>query len=150
LPINPEAEAAIRLQLARLGAGEHVPLIVIGSFTERQFAAINESRVAADLHELAQNEIVFIGRHLHKSRRNDGYSVEDIAAQIISALCEEAEAQLDKMASCTQNPNPRDDGYGNKVHDRAVFEMTAKKPRAELFSVIPKGDTNKPKKKAAN
>jgi hypothetical protein len=46
-----------------------------------------------------------------------------------------------------QNPNARDDGYGNQVFDRAVFEMTAKKPRAELYSVIPKGDKLKPNKK---
>jgi len=30
------------------------------------------------------------------------------------------------------------------VLDRAIFECTQRKPRAELFSVIPKGDTRKP------
>jgi hypothetical protein len=38
----------------------------------------------------------------------------------------------------------REDGYGNMVRDRAVLELTQRKPRAELYSVIPKGDTNKP------
>ncbi|OAU96701.1 hypothetical protein AO385_0014 [Moraxella catarrhalis] len=45
-----------------------------------------------------------------------------------------------------QSITPRNDGYGNLVTDRAIFELTAKKPRAELFSVIPKGDNNKPPK----
>ncbi|MFA9487035.1 hypothetical protein LU276_08525 [Moraxella haemolytica] len=40
----------------------------------------------------------------------------------------------------------RDDGYGNMVWDWAIFEMTAKQPKIELFSVIPKGDDNKPPK----
>ena len=35
---------------------------------------------------------------------------------------------------------PRDDGYGKQVRDHAVLELTARKPRVELFSVIPKGD----------
>lgn len=39
----------------------------------------------------------------------------------------------------------RADGYGNMVRDRAVLELTQRKPRAELYSVIPKGDTNKPR-----
>lgn len=42
------------------------------------------------------------------------------------------------------NPIPRADRYGNLVKDRGIFEMTAKKPRAELFSVMPKGDNIKP------
>lgn len=39
----------------------------------------------------------------------------------------------------------RDDGYGNEVFDEAIFELTARKPKAELYSIIPKGDRNKPK-----
>lgn len=41
----------------------------------------------------------------------------------------------------------RDDGYGNEVFDEAIFELTARKPKAELYSIIPKGDRNKPKNK---
>ncbi|TAM49722.1 MAG: hypothetical protein EPN57_25020 [Paraburkholderia sp.] len=36
----------------------------------------------------------------------------------------------------------RDDGYGAMVRDEAVLELYARKPRAELFSVIPKGDVS--------
>jgi hypothetical protein len=34
----------------------------------------------------------------------------------------------------------RADGYGCMVRDMAVFELSARKPRVELYSVIPKGD----------
>lgn len=122
-------------------------MIVIGCFTDAQFAAINEGRGALGLHLLNQNEIVFIGRHLHTSRTKDGYHIGDIVGQITSALCEGAVAAIETHVSYVQNPITRDDGYGNLVYDRAVFEMTARKPRAELYSVIPKGDTNKPNKK---
>jgi hypothetical protein len=122
-------------------------MIAIARFTDVQFAAINAGRAALDLHVLEQNEIVFIGRHLHTSRSKDGYHIEDIVTQIVSALSVEALAEIQTHVSCMQNPNARDDGYGNQVFDRAVFEMTAKKPRAELYSVIPKGDTIKPNKK---
>jgi hypothetical protein len=122
-------------------------LIAIGEFTAVQFAHINAGRVALDLHELAQNEIVFIGRHIYDSRTKDGYTIKDIVTQIASALCAEAVADIERFMSCIQNPTSRADGYGNAVHDRAIFEMTAKKPRAELFSVIPKGDSKKPKEK---
>lgn len=134
----------IREHLERLGKGERVPMTIIGCFTEVQFAAINVSRAARDLHLLEQNEILFMGRHLHASRTKDGYHIEDIVTQIVSALSADALAHLDSFVSYTQNPNARDDGYGNQVNDRAVFEMTARKPRAELYSVMPKGDNIKP------
>lgn len=124
-------------------------MIVIGYFTEVQFAAINASRAAMDLHLLEQNQILFMGRHLHTSRSKDGYHIDDIVTQIVSALCADALAHLDSFVSYTQNPNCRDDGYGNQVNDRAVFEMTARKPRAELYSVMPKGDNIKPRKEVA-
>lgn len=119
-------------------------MIVIGYFTEIQFAAINASRAAMELHLLEQNEILFMGRHLHASRSKDGYHIEDIVTQLVNALSIDAVAHLDTFVSYTQNPNARDDGYGNQVNDRAVFEMTARKPRAELYSVMPKGDNIKP------
>lgn len=145
MPIYDEAEISIKEQLARLAGGERVPMIEIGEFTGKQFKEINAGRGALDLHELAENKIVFIGRHLYESRAKDGYSIDDIFIQIASGLSPDALAHIEKMVSCTQNPNPRNDGYGSAVNDRAVFEMTARKPRAELFSVIPKGDTKKPK-----
>jgi hypothetical protein len=140
-------EVTLKDHLERLAKGDKVPMIAIARFTDVQFAAINAGRAALDLHALEQNEIVFIGRHLHTSRSKDGYDIDDIVKQIVSALSEEAVAEIQTHVSCMQNPNARDDGYGNQVFDRAVFEMTAKKPRAELYSVIPKGDKLKPNEK---
>jgi hypothetical protein len=141
-------EVTLREHLARVAGGDRPPMVAIGQFTELQFATINAGRTALDLHILEQNEILFIGRHLHASRSKDGYHLDDIVRQILSALSEDALAHIDTFVSYTQNPIARDDGYGNRVNDRAVFEMTARKPRAELYSVMPKGDTIKPTKKA--
>lgn len=149
LPLYEGMEVTLRIHLERIASGDRVPVIAIGHFTEVQFAAINEGRAALDLHVLEQNEILFMGRHLHKSRANDGYQIEDIVRQIMSALSVEALAHINTFVSYTQNPSAREDGFGNQVYDRAVFEMTARKPRAELFSVMPKGDLKKPTKKAA-
>lgn len=148
MPLYFGMKCVLRAHLERLALGEKVPMVAIGRFTEVQFHAINAGRAALDLHVLERNEIVFIGRHLFESRTKDGYQIDDIVTQILSALSEEAVAQIQTFVSCTQNPNARDDGYGNLVFDRAVFEMTAKKPRAELYSVMPKGDNIKPTKKA--
>lgn len=148
MPLFAGMEASIREHLALLSAGQRVPVIVIGYFTDTQFVSINEGRAAQDMHLLEQNEILFMGRHLHTSRAKDGYNIDDIVAQIMSGLSAEAVAHIDSFVSYTQNPIARNDGYGNQVHDRAVFEMTARKPRAELYSVIPKGDSIKPTKKA--
>jgi hypothetical protein len=121
-------------------------MITIGTFTLAQFAQINATRLTLELHPLELNEILFIGRHLFQSRSKDNYSIDDMMLQIESALRAESYVLLDKTMSCLQSSTGREDGYGNVVHDRAVFEMTAKKPRAELFSVIPKGDVTRPKK----
>lgn len=90
------------------------------------------------------NEILYMGRHHYNSRAiKDGYTIDDLLKQIESALSESSVVENNKVL---KNINLRDDGYGNMVEDRAVFEMTAKRPKMELFSVIPKGDNNKPPK----
>ena len=65
--------------------------------------------------------------------------------QIESALVPDSIVIANPKMTAMQNPQTRDDGYGNAVHDRAIFELTQRKPRAELFSVIPKGDIDPPK-----
>src|SRR5690348_5821558 len=141
MPLYKRAKEAITKQLTRIQNGERPPVIIVGKFTDKQFAEINKGRVALGLHKLEQNEIVFMGRHLYASRTKDGYSVEDMVTQITSALGEGSVPDIEKVVSYLENPKARNDGYGNSVHDRAIFEMTVRKPRAELFSVIPKGDT---------
>jgi len=49
-----------------------------------------------------------------------------------------------KKMTTMENRNLRFDGYTSNVKDVAVFELMARKPNPELFSVIPKGDI-KPK-----
>lgn len=146
MPLRVGAEGQIRENLARLQRGERAPMVAVGSFTEIQFTTLNVQREAQGLHLLEDNEILFIGKHLYASRTKDGYTIDDIVAQIVSSIDEQSQPFSSEIVTYLQNPNARADGYGNDVHDRAVFEMTAKKPKAELYSVMPKGDQIKPKK----
>lgn len=141
-----DALVRIRDNLEKLSRGEKAPMIAIGSFSPVQFGDINTARRDLGLHELAINEIVFIGRHLFSSRCADGYSIDDIIDQIESAMSEDSIVVVSPRMSCIRRQTARADRYGNQVFDQAIFEMTNRKPRAELFSVIPRGDTNKPPK----
>jgi metal-dependent amidase/aminoacylase/carboxypeptidase family protein len=144
LPVYADAEARVKANLRTIAAGGRAALVAIGAFTEQQWAAINAVRHDLGLHALEGREIVFIGRHLHASRAKDGYTVDDMWARIAAACSEVSEVHVNPRMTELRNPEGRADGYGNIVHDRAVFECTQRKPRAELFSVIPKGDTRKP------
>lgn len=146
MPLYMNATAQIRLNLQQLQVGQRAPLIRIGVLTDAQFDQINSSRFALDLHVLEQNEIVFIGKHVFNSRSKDGYTIDDMVDQIVSAMSPNSILDVTANWSRIDNPIARADRYGNMVNDRGVFEMTAKKPRAELFSVMPKGDTIKPPK----
>jgi hypothetical protein len=99
--------------------------------TDFQFEQMNLRRAALSLHLLEQNEIIFIGKHLFSSRAKDGYTIDDIIDQIVSALSDHSVVNISPTWSRIDNPTPRSDRYGNSVMDRGVFEMTAKKPRAE-------------------
>lgn len=148
MPLYENAVSLIRQNLIAIQGGAKPPMQVIGKFTDEQFSEINRIRVEKNKDELKNNEIVFIGKHLYNSRSNDGYTINDMILQIISALDESSKACHHGKMSGIQNQTPRDDGLQNQVKDMAVFEMTTKKPRAELFSVIPKGDQNKPTPKS--
>lgn len=148
MPLYPGADVLVRNNLLLISAGERAPLRAIGRFTDRQFEDVNFARIEMGFHPLEVNEIVFIGRHLYTSRSRDGYSVDEMIHQIISALDEVSIAVVTPKMSCLRNRVGRQDRWGNTVFDTAVFEMTARKPRAELFSVIPKGDTNQFQRKS--
>jgi hypothetical protein len=118
---------------------------VIGHFTDIQLSAMNQERAGRNFPPM-RPEVLFVGLHVYESRiEGDGYSVADVVAQIISAMHEtcifKVNPKMNSLISCT----PRDDGYGNLVLDEAVFECSAKYPKAELLSVIPKGDKIKPR-----
>jgi hypothetical protein len=95
-------------------------------------------------------EVVFLGRHVYTSRAlRDGYTIEDIIDQIAGAMDAASVILQSPFMTAMENPNPRADRYGNSVRDRIILECTARYPRPELYSVIPKGDVHKPEKKKA-
>ena len=126
--------------------GQKPKLVVIGTLTANQLAEINANRHVQELPPII-GEVVFVGKHIYKSRVvQDGYTIEDVLDQIVSAMeCVAVVVQTLKMTGM-ENPTPRLDRYGNHVRDRAVFECSARHPRPELLSVMPKGDTIKPPK----
>jgi len=145
MPLYENALETIRANLETLSAGGRPRFQAIGKLTDSQLAAINQKQAEKGLPAVECNEIVYMGRHHYESRViKDGYTIADLLKQIESALAESSTVHNNKVL---ESSILRNDGYGNMVQDRAVFEMTAKRPRMELFSVIPKGDNNKPPKK---
>jgi hypothetical protein len=145
MPLCENAKDFIRHNLEELRDGHKVKLVTIGTLTDKQLEDINANRARQELEPII-NEVVFIGHHLYKSRViNDGYTIDDVLDQISGAMEECSEVVKSLKMTGIENPNPRADRYGNRVIDRAVFECSARHPRPELFSVIPKGDAIKPK-----
>jgi hypothetical protein len=147
MPLYAGAPSVLRQQLEQIRDRHAVRVVPIGTLTIAQITAINVTRADERLRPIIE-EVVFFGRHIYKRRIvNDGYTIEDVIEQI-SSVMESVSVVLADLAPMTiiENPNPRADRYGNFVRDRAVFECSARHPRPELFSVIPKGDANKPLK----
>lgn len=145
MPLNTNARQILRVSLEMLAQGERPLVATIGYLTVEQHAVINEHRVKQRLPELESPEVVFLGRHLYKSRAiTDGYSIEDIIEQIESAMSASSMVIATIRMTALKNKTPRHDRYGNQVCDEAIFDLTQRRPKAELFSVIPKGDKNKP------
>jgi hypothetical protein len=146
MPLHKDAEKLIRANLEICAQGKRPPLVVIGNLTEKQLDAINADRRQRQppLAEI-KAEIVFDGRHMHKSRCIDnGYSIEEVIEQIVSAVCETAEFMPEGRMTTITTITPGQDRRGNQVIDRAIFECSQRKPRPELYSVIPKGDKIRP------
>lgn len=59
-------------------------------------------------------------------------------------MSEDSVVRTEHYMSAILNPNGRDDGYGNKVRDKAVLECSIRHPRPELYSVVATGDKIKP------
>jgi hypothetical protein len=145
MPLFENALDAIRANLEAVGRKERVKLISIGALTESQLAGINRYRNDHGLPPIS-GEIVFIGSHIYKRRiLEDGYSIEDVLDQIASAF-DPGSTVINGKMSAIKNPTERPDHYGNRVRDEAVFECSAKHPRAELFSIVARGDKIKPAK----
>lgn len=144
MPLYENALEIIRQNLEQLQNGERPRFQAIGKLTDEQLNTINQKQFEKGLPTVECNEILYMGRHHYNSRVvQDGYTISDLLKQIESVLAESSVIENNKVLKSTIK---RNDGYGNMVSDWAVFEMTAKRPRMELFSVIPKGDDKKPPK----
>jgi hypothetical protein len=147
MPLFDIALSLIQKNLERIHAGRRPHFAIIGELAKHQLEAMNALRSKSGNSPM-ESQILFIGKHLYKSRfLEDGYRIDDILDQVSSSLHLDSIVSDNPIGMTTmQNPNPRADRYGNtQIKDQAVFECTGKYPRPELFSVIPKGDKNKPK-----
>jgi len=140
MPLYQDAAELIREQLDRILHGHRVPLIAIGCLTQVQHKALREFRASRNLAGGESPEIVYLGKHHFQSRSVQGYTVDDMVLQIQAGLAHDAAPFLRGAMTSLWAVSERDDGYGKRVRDQAIFEMTARKPRVELYSVIPKGD----------
>jgi hypothetical protein len=148
VPLYEVGPSAIRANLESLAAGIRVRPVAIGSLTEAQLADINKEKEASGYPPIVA-EVLFLGRHIHEGRiLRDGYTIDDVIDQIASGM-DESSQHLCNPGGMTaiQNPVRREDCYGNKVQDRIILECSSRDPRAEVFTVVPKGDANKPKMK---
>jgi hypothetical protein len=148
MPLYQNAVDLIRANFEEIAKGNKPKGVAIGRLTDKQLEEINRARVARvpPLPPVVA-EVIFYGRHVYKSRVvRDGYTVEDVIDQIASAMDAAASFVHNPTMTILQNRTGRADRYGNIVRDLAVLECTARHPRPELFSVMPKGDMNKPQR----
>lgn len=149
MPLLLKARRIMRINLERIRDGRHPKRIVIGTLTQAQLAAVNARKLEQELPPIIE-EVVFIGRHIYKSRvEKDGYSIEDVLDQIYSGM--ESDSTVVKNGSMTgmRNPTKRTDRYGNQINDVVVFECLRFHPQPELYGVIPKGDAIRPTREKA-
>ncbi len=142
MPLYQHAVSLIRANLEQISNGRKAKPVAIGTLTESQLGAINQSRQSRAIPlPIVIAEVLFIGQHIYNSRVvRDGYSIDDVIEQIVSAMDSKAVFIPTSRAAAIQNHTRRADGYGRYVQDMAIFECTARHPRPELFSVLPKGD----------
>jgi hypothetical protein len=147
MPLNENAEKIIRKNLQYIRNGRKAHAKPIGRLTDVQLAKMNEERAGRGMPPM-RPEIMFLGQHIYESRIiKDGYSVDDVIAQIQSAMHESCIFHANPKMNALVSSTPREDGYGNMVTDQAVFECSTRFPKPELYSVIPKGDEIKPPNK---
>ena len=156
MPLYANALELIRAQLESIARGEKPPAIVVGALTDGQLHSINQARRERKNH-LGQSdpfppiraEIVMVGRHLYNSRVvKDGYTIDAVLMQIANALDERSRHVQTQRATLIQDRVGRTSSFGEIVRDEAVLECSAKYPRPELLSVIPKGEIAPNERKA--
>jgi hypothetical protein len=85
LPLYPDSEATVKANPRISAAGGRASIFDIETFTKRQWNDINAVRRGLGLHEIESREIVFVGRYIDANRTRDGYTVDNIWAQIEAA-----------------------------------------------------------------
>jgi hypothetical protein len=147
MPIYDNAERLIRGNIAVIKRGKKPRAVVVGYLTDVQMEAINTYR-RSRYWEPIERDVVFVGTHVYQSRVvQDGYSEDDLIAQIKSAFSATCRYIPTQKMTVLQNPTPRESGYGCLVKDELTLECSARLPRSELYSVVPRGDRNhKPNK----
>jgi hypothetical protein len=146
MPLYANGRALIRRNLEALQAGQRVPRVIVGRLTKAQIEAVNAQQAAENL-PLSIDEVVFVGRHIHRRRiLGDGYMIDDVIEQIESALDESSEVIANEYMTAIKNPVARKDRLGNFVHDEAILECSRYRPNPDIFSVVPKGDKIRPQK----
>jgi len=149
VPLYPSARDLIRVQVERLARGERVSIISIGFLTNEQHETLNRAKTELGLPPLEIPELLYIGRHQYESRVvKDGYAFDDLYRQLEAALSATSIVSTNERSTTVVSQVLRDDGYGNRVRDVAVLELASRKPRAEVYSTIPKNDGGGPKRKA--
>jgi hypothetical protein len=126
MPLYANGAQLVRWNLEEIGKGNRVRVVAIGELTAVQLLAFNAVRAVLNLPPISA-EILFLGRHVYKSRvTGDGYTIDDVIDQIASALDVSAEVHASAKMNAVQNPQHRKDKYGNAVSDRGVLECTAR------------------------
>lgn len=152
MPLFNNAIHLIKANLESIERGHRVSAVEVGVLTSQQLSVINQERASGErpLPEIT-GELIFIGSHIYDSRcRRDGYSIDDVISQISSAMDESGVVCASPKMTTIESSSLRNDGYGNQVRDKIILECTGKHPKAEIYSVIPKGDKIKPKKKTTD
>lgn len=147
MPLDAAARAVVITQLQRIARGDKVWIVEIGELTDAQFAELVRQKLELGHDPPTSKKLVYLGKHHYDSRvRRDGYAIEDLVLQLESALAETSTIEIKTHMTALVSAVNRIDGYGNSVRDRAIFELQARKPKAEVYSVIPKGDAISPRK----
>jgi len=90
MPLYENAEKLIRGNLAVIKRGKRPNPVVVGYLTDEQLEVVNNYRRARNW-EPIEKDIIFVGSHIYDSRVvKDGYTEDDLIAQIKSALLRRA------------------------------------------------------------
>ena len=147
MPLYPDAEQLLRGNFAVIKRGKKPRAVPVGWVTDKQLADINTWRLSRKWEPIVR-EVVFIGTHIYDSRiSRDGYTADDIIAQIRHAFSEDSEFVPTQKRTSIRNPIKIESGYGCLVRVELTLECTTRFPRSELYSVIPRGDLHHTPKK---